>query len=428
MSAPVTPPSTRGAAIGGAAAEVVETRQLPVPEPGRWAAEAFVAEQLGNLVDRRSLDWPASSSVYRGGQQAADEALRAFDVTGYAAHKNTAYPQPRRSVSGLSPWVRHGLLDLPRLWDHVEGGPDPDVRAFRGELLWHEYARHRYSRHGTTPTPTRSDDAAQRSVTGRGWDRRMGCVEIAIDELEEDGWLVDRARRWLAAHWVTASGEDPAEGEEHFFRHLLDGSRAVNRLGWAQARRYDFSRWDVEERAPGLCASCELVTECPIERPRQPETRLSAEPTALPDEIDDDPATAAGPRFVVGQRADAAAVWLTAESLGDDDPALVAHPDLPAVFVFDQPLLARLRLSSKRLAFLTETLAELAGRRAVELYLGDPVEVLTGRPLAATFTPVPGWRHRSARLDVAVIHPWPWLREPIRADLTTFDNWRASYR
>jgi len=36
-------------------------------------------------------------------------------------------------------------------------------------------------------------------------------------------------------------------------------------------------------------------------------------------------------------------VWLTAESLGDADPALAAHADLPAVFVFDEPLLARLR-------------------------------------------------------------------------------------
>jgi deoxyribodipyrimidine photo-lyase len=35
------------------------------------------------------------------------------------------------------------------------------------------------------------------------------------------------------------------------------------------------------------------------------------------------------------------------------------------VFVFDEPLLDRLRLSSKRLVFLVETLADLAGRRTV---------------------------------------------------------------
>ncbi|MDH3679165.1 MAG: deoxyribodipyrimidine photolyase [Acidimicrobiia bacterium] len=437
MSAQVTPSSTWGAQPGRIVPETVETRRLAVPAPGRWAAEAFVAEQLAHLTDRRSVDQPASSSVYRGGQGAADAALVAFDVTGYAGRKDEAYPQPRRSVSGLSPWVRHGLLDLPRLWDHVEGGPDLDVRAFRGELLWQEYARHRYARRRTTPAARPAAAVAQRAATGRGWDRRMGCVEIAIDELDEDGWLVDRARRWLAAHWITASGEDPAEGEDHFFRHLLDGSRAANGLGWAHARHYDLSRWDVEERAPGLCASCELVRQCPIERPRQPEAELAAVvPAIAPDpaaldgsaEADPDLAATAGPRVTVGTASDADAVWLTAESLGDGDPALSAHPDLPAVFVFDEPLLAGLRLSSKRLVFLTETLAELAASRAVELYLGDPVEALSGRSLAATFTPVPGWRRRSAQLTMTVVHPWPWLREPLDGDLTTFDNWRSRYR
>ena len=52
------------------------------------------------------------------------------------------------------------------------------------------------------------------------------------------------------------------------------------------------------------------------------------------------------------------AVWLTAESLGDDDPALAAHPDLPVVFVLDRPLLTRLRLSAKRLVFLVDRLAD----------------------------------------------------------------------
>jgi deoxyribodipyrimidine photo-lyase len=102
-------------------------------------------------------------------------------------------------------------------------------------------------------------------------------------------------------------------------------------------------------------------------------------------------------------------VWLTAESLGDDDPALAAHPDLPAVFVFDAPLLARLRLSGKRLVFLTETLADLAERRDLEVHVGDPVEVLAAG----------GWRRRSRRsraggagraLEVVALHPWPWLR------------------
>ena len=50
--------------------------------------------------------------------------------------------------------------------------------------------------------------------------------------------------------------------------------------------------------------------------------------------------------------------------------------DGPAVFVFDEPLLDRLRLSAKRLVFIAETLAESpTGARCVA---GDPVDELHG--------------------------------------------------
>lgn len=84
-------------------------------------------------------------------------------------------------------------------------------------------------------------------------------------------------------------------------------------------------------------------------------------------------------------------VWLTAESLGDHDPALSAHPDLPVVFVFDKPLLAHLRLSSERLVFTAERLVELAEDRTVDRRVGHPAEELVGQRAAVTFTPLPGW-------------------------------------
>lgn len=54
------------------------------------------------------------------------------------------------------------------------------------------------------------------------------------------------------------------------------------------------------------------------------------------------------------------------------------------LFVFDEPLLASLRLSSKRFVFLTETLAELAVDHELEISLGDPVDLLRNRRLATT--------------------------------------------
>jgi deoxyribodipyrimidine photo-lyase len=112
------------------------------------------------------------------------------------------------------------------------------------------------------------------------------------------------------------------------------------------------------------------------------------------------------------------------ESLGDDDPALAAHPELPAAFVFDEALLHRLALSAKRLVFLAECLGDLARRRPVEVYRGDPVEVLAEREVAATFTPVPGWRTRAAVIAPVEIHPWPWLRRPHGGPVSSFSAWR----
>jgi deoxyribodipyrimidine photo-lyase len=198
-------------------------------------------------------------------------------------------------------------------------------------------------------------------------------------------------------------------------------------LGWqwtvgaGTGRPYGFSQWQVRKRAPSLCRSCVHRDACPIgDWPDEaPLRRLEADERVGHDA---DVAATAGP---VEPWADGEPelVWLTAESLGDDDPALAAHPAMPAVFVFDEPLLARLRLSGKRLVFLTERLAELGAERPLSVRLGDPVTLLGDRPIAATFTPVPGWRRIAARLPIVTVHPWPWLHRPVSGGIGSYSAW-----
>ena len=52
-------------------------------------------------------------------------------------------------------------------------------------------------------------------------------------------------------------------------------------------------------------------------------------------------------------------LWIHGEALGPANPALVAWPGRPAVFVFDDALIAAGGLSLKRLGFLYECLLEL---------------------------------------------------------------------
>lgn len=390
---------------------------LPSPPRDRDGVVAWVRTHLGHL----SCDEVRASSI-RGGQTAADSALAGLDVTGYASDRSTVHPVGRRGATRLSPYIRHGLLPLPTVWDAVAGAPPRDGTKFRGELLWQEYARHVYARVGrANAEPLRfGPPVAAGAWDGEPWPSEMACMKAITDELHEDGWLVNQTRMWLSSQWAARAGADWRDGEQEMYRHLLDGSRAANRLGWqwtigaGTGRVYGFSRWQVQKRAPGLCRDCALNRACPIQEwpdveagPRlEPAQGLAGGPT---DGGPTAPERTGSPE----------AVWLTAESLGDTDPALAAHPGLPAVFVFDEPLLARLRLSGKRLVFLAEALAELGA----EVHLGDPVTELTGRPLATTWTFVPGWRTRSRRLDIAELHPWPWLRRPGSGSLRSFSAW-----
>lgn len=399
--------------------------ETPTPEPG--GEVAWVRQYLGHV----SADEVVAAPRYRGTQSAADAALTSLDLRGYASKRNEVLPVGRRGATGLSPWIRHGLLTLPRVWRSA-AGPGADVTKFRDELLWQEYARHLYARLGESlGQPLRYHPASSRSAAPDDvLARDAACIDSVITELETHGWMVNQTRMWIASHWTIREGADWRDGDNYLFTHLLDGSRAANRAGWqwtaglATGRSYGFSRSQVERRAPGLCDGCALRNCCPIaEWPADPDLVTLPMPDLL--RRDPDVHRTTGP--LRAERSVApSVVWLTAESLGDDDPALHAHPDLPVAFVFDEALLARLRLSGKRLVFLTERLAELGTTRQLQVHIGDPVQVLRAIPTATTFTPVPGWRRRAAAIGPVEVHPWPWLRRPVTGAIGSYSNWRRS--
>lgn len=401
---------------------------LPPPDPGPEASVAWVHRHLGDLC----ADEPRASPSFRGGQVAADTALATLDLNGYARRRNEVLPPSRRGATRLSPFIRHGLLDLPTVWAAAADAPPRDRTKFRDELAWQEYARHLYARvGGRTAGALRAAPARAAHPWTEPWPTEMACVAACRDELETDGWLVNQTRMWLASQWTVRAGAEWTGGEDAFFTHLLDGSRAANRLGWqwtigaGTGKPYGFSRWQVEKRAPQLCRGCGLREQCPIQDwPDDPPAaaRPGDEPLLR---RDGDPEATAGPREpVVTGRPEA--VWLTAESLGDADPALAAHPELPAVFVFDAPLLARLRLSGKRLVFLAETLADLATRRSVQIHRGVVADELAGAAVAVTHAPVPGFRRRAAAVAPSTVHPWPWLFRPHAGPVTSYTAWRQA--
>ena len=398
-----------------------------LPLPPTDDTEGWVSEHLEHLT----RDGVHASGRFRGGQTAADTALATLDLTGYASRRNEVLPLSRRGATGLSPYIRHGLLTLPEVWAAAAAAPTRDRDKFRDELLWQEYGRHLYSRLGTrTRTALRAEPPRPQRTWNEAWPADMACVDNALDELDADGWMVNQTRMWLASQWTVRAGWDWAAGEDEMYARLIDGSRAANRLGWqwttgvGSGKPYGFSRWQVRKRAPGLCEGCALKRACPIEDwPSEQETRWLPREELLA--ADPDVATTAGPRTVL-RTATPEVVWLTAESLGTSDPALAANPDLPVVFVLDEPLLTRLRLAGLRLVFLAECLAELGEHRDLEVHLGRPAEVLADRVAAVTAAPVPGFRRLARSLEPAELHPWPWLRQPGVGPVQSFSAWRKS--
>ena len=184
---------------------------LPLLEPtsDRDRTVRWVADHLGDL----SGDVPHASSV-RGGQAAADGALATLDLTGYARRRSQVLPVSSRGASRLSPYVRHGLLTLPQVWDAAADAPPADRTKYRDELLWQEYARHLYARLGPQPRDLPAHRAARHRQAGDPWPREMACMDLALDELEGDGWVVNQVRMWLASQWTVRGGRAWQEGED----------------------------------------------------------------------------------------------------------------------------------------------------------------------------------------------------------------------
>lgn len=378
--------------------------------------------------DFQSLHSGGGRSSIPGGQSAADQALNDLDIAGYAKNRSQVLPLGDRGASVLSPYIRHNLLPLQRVWDHVAKAPFADREKYRDELLWQEYARHLYARIGTRLFNNLRFEQIW-DQPGNGWPEGMACVDFATNELAEDGWLVNQTRMWLASHWTVRNELGWLHGQEEMYRHLIDGSRAANLLGWqwtvgtGTGKPYGFARWQVQKRAPQLCGRCPLKSKCPIEK--------------FPDEIpldqapyeglllsDPDLEATTGP-MVVRENKSPTAVLLTIDSLGDSDPALVANPELPVAFVFNEEALRKLQLSSKRIYFYLETLQDLAQRRNLTVYLGDPYTFAEQNSVAVTYAPVPSFAKFK---NVAQIHPYPWLRQPHPQSIRSFSAWRGKLK
>jgi deoxyribodipyrimidine photo-lyase len=237
----------------------------------------------------------------------------------------------------------------------------------------------------------------------------LACMDAFAADLMGTGWLHNHARLWLAAYLVHWRRVRWQAGARWFLQHLLDGDPASNNLSWqwvASAfshKPYLFNRANLERFSGGrFCAACPRADRrgaegCPFEASyeelqgrlfRPPDPRAPSPepgpPSGAMGPPASPPATWPDQRGATPQRP---LVWVHGEALGPANPALRAHPDAPAVFVFDREIVEGRTattgghlgggeeptpLAPGRLRFLRECLADLPvtvreGDGAVEL-------------------------------------------------------------
>ena len=180
------------------------------------------------------------------------ERLRTFEATHRAARARletivpAAYARSRNAldgaVTGLSPYLTHGLLSLPdaaravhgrhplgfddklvfefgwreffhHVWAHQKN-PDAILQDMHGSLPWHgTYAEELPLdiRHGATGVP---------------------AIDNAVRVLYATGYLHNHMRMWLASYVVHVRKVHWRAGADWLYGHLLDGDLPSNHLSW----------------------------------------------------------------------------------------------------------------------------------------------------------------------------------------------------
>jgi len=195
--------------------------------------------------------------------EAALARLDRVDPAAYARTRNHF----DGAVTGLSPWITHGLLDLPealaRLRERYRLGPEDKLVA---EFGWREFFHHVW-RHlgegiladvrpalpGVVYASHIPEDLLQ-ACTG------VPVIDASVRALYDTGWLHNHARMWVASYAVHVRKVHWRVVADWMVGHLLDGDLGSNHLSWQwcagtfSSKPYLFDAANVARYAPALAS------------------------------------------------------------------------------------------------------------------------------------------------------------------------------
>jgi len=281
--------------------------------------------------------------------QARIDAVRPAD---YARTRNAI----EGAVSGLSPYITHGMVSLTDVLAGVAARhPLSAQHKFVYELGWRAYFRHVWAHRGEGILQSLHEgplaDAAY--AAGLPDDIRQGrtgvpAIDQAVRALYATGMLHNHARMWLASYVVHVRKVHWRRGADWLYGHLLDGDLASNHLSWqwvagtGSHKPYLFNAENVARFAPApwhspgslIDTSYEALDRLARQAGSPPAEAAQApsiiEPPLLGEPPHDLGATAVDPALVEGRD-----VWLVHPWNLGPLPALPAGTLVLGVFVDD---------------------------------------------------------------------------------------------
>ena len=303
-----------------------------------------------------------------------------------AAVRPSAYARTRNAidgaVSGLSPYITHGLVSPGDVLAGVAARHELAVQhKFVYELGWRAYFRHVWQHRGEDILRSLHDgplpDAAYAAALPA--DIRQGCTDVpaineAVQTLYATGMLHNHARMWLASYVVHLRKVHWRCGADWLYGHLLDGDLASNHLSWqwvagtGSHKPYLFNAENVARYASASWHSAGSVIDASYEsldrlarQPKQDPPATTHQPSAIEPPLLGEPpsdlgTTAADPALVKGRE-----VWLVHPWNLGSLPALPQGTLVLGLFVGD--FHRAWPWSDRRWRFVDARMAELTSHR-----------------------------------------------------------------
>ena len=380
----------------------------------------------------------------KGGYRAALEQLDRLEPERYGTERSF----PQKYSTRLSAYLRHGVLSLAQA--RIEGlrrvpqTAPSQAWKYINELSWRDYFVRLYGVVGAEvwhdfqpyKTGLRSSEYSQAFPADlEAANTGLNCIDSWSRDLKETGYLHNHVRMWLASYIVHHRRIWWQGGARWFMTHLLDGDPAANNLNWQwvastfRSYPYIWNRANLQKYVGDTyCAPCPLKDAgCPFHGTYASlSERLFVDKKAAPGEVGHVPLERLrgiawqGPQTPRHVPDDQVVAWVHADRLSVLNEALSAHPNSPAVFVWDEELLAQWEVSAKRITFLHESLIELpvhVSRGVVSDEVARFARAHGAKTIATTSSPSPRFHEIVLRLKGLgfAVQVWP---EPPFAEST----------